>query len=846
MRRSATGALALVFALSVSVCAFAAPGLTPGPFRPPLLSLRVGFGGSVSSIGPTGEAPPAALAGLACNTNGAVLLVPPTHDATNGNRFCATATTQGLSVAFVAALPFVTPRSINCTELRGTEDALSIISVEARIGRGRGAGVTFDGARAQCDIAAGFAYALSVETQGTGTDAQGGGIIRAGADATRTIVIPWSLLHLNHHATSLLVRIGGCGTGPQCATSITQIVIPVAVIEGSASVGLSKEVFVRLATPQPRPAATPFRAHALEADAAFNWDVHDIVSTTFAQDAGYVTNQRALAQALSLAPVTLPVTSPAISVNQTLQVQSQNLFAFQLPSTYLEDPSLKPLFDITPFSVTRIGTLASGYAYGYTSDNVKGALFYGLQGPGAYAGSGTLSLALATPKPSPNPSPTPTPPSIIGTAAQAPQFSPLRPPPPPAPIVESGTASVPPFAVQLINGFSGGPNGRDNVDGLAFESHVYENHTTHGNAYAGETFNLFGRIVHDFVPSPVDGASVSQFIGESATSTYASTSAHPSFVQVRETIGAQQNNPYFSPSLGSVTWIAPLTGPVGHVTLSYATGPQARFFAVDLIGFRLTNTNGDIATQAGWQVSVPLPNILHATGWLLSGGSLVQTVSARMAALEQGVVPSYATAVAEVPSTIVYPQRLVNALLLSPWLGRDVQVSFTAGYDSGTTVGCGVAKTKPVTVLQCVPEFSNRVVGGVFLRNGPGGMFGIGVTDTAASQGNVTAGSAASNLGTSGALPGSIVSYITYAGCPRVSAAYTDAAFPSGVPLPQQGTTVSGAMDYPLAIRFAEVHAVLGYFNERTVTNAAFNQSGAFATLKISTPFQRVARPCSN
>ena len=91
-----------------------------------------------------------------------------------------------------------------------------------------------------------------------------------------------------------------------------------------------------------------------------------------------------------------------MSIAQTLQVQSQSLFAFQMPSTYLEDVTLKPLVDILPFSLSRVGSLAAGSAYGYSADNVKGALFYGLQAPGYYAGGGTLTVSLATPKPSPN------------------------------------------------------------------------------------------------------------------------------------------------------------------------------------------------------------------------------------------------------------------------------------------------------------------------------------------------------------------------------------------------------------------------------------------------------------
>ena len=156
--------------------------------------------------------------------------------------------------------------------------------------------------------------------------------------------------------------------------------------------------------------------------------------------------------------------------------------------------------------------------------------------------------------------------------------------------------------------------------------------------------------------------------------------------------------------------------------------------------------------------------------------------------------------------------------------------------------GCGpvAGTTAAKTTYQCVSEFNARVVGGIFLKSG---ALSFGITDTT-QQGSITTPSAPSNLGTTGALPGSVTSYLTYGGCPTVQAAYTNAAFPSGVPLPQQGSTLSGLVDFPRAVGALEAHLVLGYFNERTLTNPALNQSGAFATIKVLTPFQRVAPPC--
>jgi hypothetical protein len=828
------------------------------PYQAPKLSLRVGFGGNVSYVAANGGIV-TQLPNFSCPAaKGSAVVVPPTLDA-NNNPFCIVATLAGLNVAFQTTLPFVTPKSLSCTELsaRASNTARDTISVEARIGRTIGRKTVYDGARAKCDIDFGFAYALSVETQsiGAGADQRNIGIVRAGQNEIRTLVIPWALLHLGRHAQSLLLNVNVCGGISACKPDLTQFVVPLDVVEGSASLGVANDPYVRLETPSPKPGSTPFRVHDVEADASLNWDRHDILSATFAQDESYVASQRALSQALSLAPLSLPVTAPTISVLQNLQTQSQTLFAFQMPSDYLEDPSLKPLFDVLPFAVTRIGSLSSGYAYGYTSDQFKTGVFYGSQARGWYSGGGTVTVALATPTPTPNPSPTPTPVNINQTAA-GPPFSPLRPPPPPAPFFESGTSSVPPLLLTYTDAFTGSKGTRDDVDAVAIQGHVYANQSQGADYYQAETVNIYGRFESDFeFPVQVARSVLSQFFGESSTYTTAITTSHPEFFQVRETIGQQQNDNFFSPGIGTTTWLTPLSGPVGHVTVSYASGTQARFTSLDLIGFRLTNTTGDVATQEGWQVSIPPGNFFHTPGWLLTGGSETQTASDRIAALEQGLLPNYATAVAEVaptpgpglpfPTPAIHAQRLGNALLLSPWLGNDLQLSFSSGYDFGTVTGCGSTTTKKKpkkTYYECETEMDDRGVGGLFLNSG---RFGVGATDTSTMQGNATAGSAARNLGTAGALPGSTTSYLTYSGCPAISAAFTNAAFASGVPLPQQGITLSGVVDYPIVVGPAQMDINIGYFNERAVVNAAFNESGVFAMLKLSTAFQKAHASCS-
>jgi hypothetical protein len=479
--------------------------------------------------------------------------------------------------------------------------------------------------------------------------------------------------------------------------------------------------------------------------------------------------------------------------------------------------------------------LASGYTYGYSSTAVKVAGIYGNQARGWYSGAEMVTVALTTPPPSPEPSP------AESRNVAAVEAIPLKPPPPPAPFFESGTAAEVPLQVMLLNGYAGSQGSRDGVYALAGTGHVYRNASITDDAYQATTIDVFGRVIRDF-SSPAGAmpkATSSQFAGETATFTTSSapaSSPQRAYFQFKETVGVQSDDPLFAPSVGSITWLTALSGPVAHAVASYATGEGARYYAVDLMGFRLTDVRGDIATQEGWQVSVPLLNV---PGWILTGGSLTQTASDRIAIQEQGLVSGYAAAIADVPSTTTRPQHLDNASLLSPWLTvrwlGDIQLQFVGGYDFGTVTGCGTApnSTTKVPVYACETQLANHGVGGMFFKLGS--SLNFGATDTSALPGSISAAGAARNLGTSGALPGSVTVYAAYTGCPRISAAYTNAAFPTGVPLPQQGSTLSGQVDYPIVIGALQLDLAAGMFNERPLPNSGPSSSGAFGSFYLST-----------
>lgn len=833
----------------------------------PAIVLQLEYPNTVTAIGPAmppvrpgSSAVPSPTAALECSPSAAMRVVVPITSHPSGFTFCVTASLQGLGVKFSLPKPmqFLTPTTVGCTRLRGTANADLVdvvVSVDDRI-------------RAECGFDSGFLYALSVETQNDPN------FIPNEADAahsTWTISIPWNRLHLHHESKSLLrVNVKGLA-----------FTIPIEVEGANARyASVDYPPFIRLNVPSSTGA--PPRIHEFEFDGTYSPDQSNLLAGSFAQNQSTVAVQRALSQALSLAPVTLPTMAPTeVIIGQDLQTLSQPLFAFQQPSIFLQDTTIKPYFDALPLSVTKVSSLASGYAYGYTADPLSAGAFYGLQGPNTYTGAVDVTLALATPAPKPRPTPVPCARKISG-------YNPLKPVPPPAPILESASETTPPLEVSLLNGFTQASNGaRDTIDALAFEGHVFSDQSTgdecnqdESSGYRAETVNLFGRLERDFrTPRlTVSPSSLSQFIGESSTLTagYSRQAPDESYFQLRETVGMQLDDPYFSPTSGTTTWLSALDGPVVHLTASLADGPAARYFAFDLFGFRLTNANGDIAAQEGWQISVP---ITRYRGWLLSGGSETQTVSDRLSAVEQGLVSNYASTLTQVspavhganglvPQPFIRPQRLANARLDTPWIGigskrsgaessailsatpspvgspgptpppaAAVQLKFISGYDTGTVTACtAIAKSSPTKpTYQCSIVTDNRTVGGAFVQTG---KLGLGATDTSVNSGAASSSDAARNLGTSGGLPGSTTAYLTYSLCPQISVAFTNAAFPTTVPLPQHGTTVSGQLDFPVTAGAQQYDLILGYFNEHAAINQSFNESGFSAVLRLGTRFQ--------
>ena len=107
---------------------------------------------------------------------------------------------------------------------------------------------------------------------------------------------------------------------------------------------------------------------------------------------------------------------------------------------------------------------------------------------------------------------------------------------------------------------------------------------------------------------------------------------------------------------------------------------------------RFTSPYNDVFTDTSWQVLVPF-DTASLRGWTLNAGIQTESLSDRVAELQQGLVTSYfaavypsvtaKTVVAPVPPGLVRPQTQNNASVSSPTIGKVFTVQLTGGYQSG-------------------------------------------------------------------------------------------------------------------------------------------------------------------
>lgn len=804
----------LVFA---TVCALSSP-LVVAAEASSKVTLEMGFGGNITAV-PTPKSP--ALS-PACPSNSAP---------------CIVASTSGLDVAFnvPATEPvFDYPPKIGCVTLGlpGKDTTKLIIAI--------------DGDRlVECDLNASFLYTLSIERHGAGATQYATPNPNA-RNLPVTIEIRWSTLQLQTRKSNLEIKLVRDG----CEVWVSSL--DVTIEDRSGSLALGYAPLTSFATPYPSTKKPLPRLHDVGADMIYTDNRHSMLAMSFAQNDASISAQRAFSQVTGGAPIPLPSASIGPAELETLMSRTQPLVALLKPSTALGDQDLRLVADSSPFSLTKVGSLASGYTAGYSSQVVSGAGFYGLQRSGLFNEAYALTITIPTPGPSPQSSPEPSPrPCQSSQKGLVPQPSPA-----PGPTEESNTSHDPLATISILDAIGRNGNYIDGVSGFAFGTNLYKNTNSSNTEYRAKTFHIFGGIqrdAHPLISSPITltppYATMMRFVGESGTYTRTLTGESPalppSFVQFAETVGAQAADRFYSPPSGTVTPFAPLSGSLGHVVISYGTGLHEHVYSSDLLAMRFTTPYGDVFTNEAWQLLIPF-DTASIRGWTFDVGGQSQSISDRVAELQQGLVSSYfattfptkASLTVPVAPALVRPQSQMNETVQTPYFkifNNTLEVQATIGDQAGLVTDCAPAPK----IIACATAHNHASTWAVFAKQEP---IGFGLTNAASASipGDLALASTSRYFGSYENAPGSVTSYINYSNCLQVSAAYTNAAYPTGIPLPQRGTTAFAKFYYPLRNFGLEG----GYFNTKDFQSPTLNASGFYLLARFVTNFKRaVAQP---
>jgi hypothetical protein len=799
-----------------------------GQDLPARLVLHLGFGSVVTDV----ETPRAAAAPPVC----AKPLGPLPATLFSAPPLCVGASNAGLEVQFLAnsthPVDFDYPSTVSCVTLKHTDDSEARVKVAVTI-----ADKPFP---VECDLDRSFLYALSIERHASGKS-----YIEphAGASAWHaTIEIPWSVLQLRSRESHLQIAFstGDAGTA-------TLVPLDVTLDEQYGAFSLAYAPLVHYETPAPSPKKPAARLHQIEADVLYGPDRHTMLDAAFAQNDASVSVQRAYSEVVNGAPLPLPSSALAPSGPENITTRTQPLVAFLRPSTALGDQDLRVFADTAPFALSKVGSLASGYAAGYSSSILSGGAFYGLQRSGLFSQAYAVSVTIPTPAPRVTPSPSPSP---VPSATPTPVKLGVAPPPlaTPGPIEESKTSHDPLATIALLDSIVGNGNSFDSVSGIAFGTNFYRDACASETLYCALTFHIFGSEQRDAYPLtsapatlvPPD-ASLTRFVGESTSYTkiLSASGSNPHFIQLGEMVGAQASDRFYAPSAGTVTAFAPLSGSLGHLVLSYGAGYHEHVYSVDLLAIRLTSAYGDVFTNVAEQVVIPFDTAsLH--GWTFNAGVQSESLSDRVAELQQGLVQSYFSAVYPTSSAlsrpvapaVLRPQTQQDASLSSPLIGKVLTLQLAGGFQNGSVTTCAPGAT--ATSILCATSHDHAATWAAYLAREPIG-FGIANTSSAAIPGDLAVGSTARYFGSYINAPGSVTSYVSFNKCIDLSAAYTNAAYPTGIPLPQKGTTVSAKAYLPLGNFGLEG----GYFRTTDFQNSTLNQSGYYALIRFVAAFKK-------
>jgi len=767
-------------------------------------------------------------------------------------RFCIGATAAGLEIPFQAHarhnIDFDIPSTVSCVTLGRSESGdkrAEDLRVEVKVA------LKDQHFPIECDLDRSFLYALSIERQSPTKPnlrpIPGARVWQA------TIEIPWSVLQLRARESHLQVAFK-----PGETAKPTLVPLDVTIEDQYGALALTYSPFMHFETPAPSPKKPAARLRDIEADVLYGPDRHTMLAAAFDQNDAAANVQRTSSQIVANAPLPLPSGALGLGTLDNIISRTQPLVAFLRPSTVLGDQDLRVFVDSSPFALSKVGSLTSGYTVGYASPIVGADAFYGLQRSGLYSEAYSLTITVPTPSPRITPSPTPTP-SATPTPVPTPVKFGVAPPPlsRPGPIEESKTLHDPLATISLLDSIVGNGSALDNVAGLAFGTNFYRDLCASESVYCALTFHMFGSEQRDAFPRVSSPATVvppyanwTRFAGESGsyTQTLSANGSDPQFFQVGETFGAQQADRFFAPAAGSVTAFAPLSGSTEHVVFSYGTGPHEHVYSADLLAVRLTSPYGDVFTNVGEQVVIPF-DIGSLRNWTFNAGVQSESLSDRVAQLQQGLVTSYFAAVfpsasaltKPVHAAFVRPQSQQNAAVTSPTLKLpwDLTLQLTGGFQNGSVTACAPA---PILIV-CSTAHDHVGTWAAFINRQPIG-FGIANTASAAIPGDLAAGTTSRYFGSYINAPGSITSYLSFSKCVgsksfNLSAAYTNAGYPSGVPLPQQGSTVSAKAVYPFALPFGTIGVESGYFRSSDFQKTSLNQSGYYGLVRFSTTFRR-------
>ena len=751
--------------------------------------------------------------------------------------YCISASPGGLDVEFSVPTPqhpvdFDYPPVLSCVTLRSSDMRDALVSVTVN--------VNDKPFPIECDIDRSFLYALSVERHGPA----GLAFIHPapGARAWQaSIEIPWTVLQLRSHASTLQIALAA---GENRKPLVVPVDVNVDDRDGNLSFAYSP--LVRYTTPAPSSKRPPPRLHEVQTDIMYSPTQNVLLDSAFAQNDAAVAVQRAYSEVIGGAPLPLPSAASLTTGPETIITRTTPLVSFLKPSNALGDQDLRVFFDSAPFAINKVGSLASGFTAGYASPTLNAGAFYGLQRPGLYDEAYAITAIVPTPEPRVLPSPTPTP---VPPATPTPVKLGVAPPPlaTPGPIEESKTSHDPLATVTLLDSIVGSGTSFDNVSGIAFGTNFYRNACASEVLYCAVTFHVFGSAQYDEYPLesapkplvPLD-ATTTQAAGESASYTkiLSATGSNPTFFQLGEMFAAQDADRFYAPASGTVTAFAPLSGPIGHLTASYGTGSNEHVYSADLLATRLTSPYGDVFTDTSWQAVIPF-DTGGFRGWTFNAGIQSESVSDRVAELQQGLVPSYFAAVypsaksltQPVAEGYVRPQTQQNATLTSPTFDvAGVSLQFAGGFQNGSVTDCAPAgKT-----IDCASAHDHAATWAFFATRQPIG-FGIANTSSASIPGDLSLAATSKYFGSYVNAPGSVTSYISYTRCVGVAAAYTNAAYPTGIPLPQKGSTISAKLYYPVSFFGVEG----GYFRTTDFQSSTYNQSGYYALLRFGTNFRR-------